>query len=154
MNLPDSNKLMSAAYIVALLLILFFVYKILAGFGIVKTVKKKKEKAVEEAAINDLRGVEQFTPDVNILAERQGYKLTSASAQISAETLRKAIRGLGTDEEAIFSIFSRLQSKRDITEIATAYRSRYDKDLLTDLLNDLTDKEKAKLMLIINNLPK
>jgi len=154
MNLPDSNKLMSAAYIVALLLILFFVYKILAGFGIVKTAKKKKEQAAKEAAINDLRGVEQFTPDVNILAERQGYKLTSASAQIYAETLRKAIRGLGTDEEAIFSIFSRLQSKRDITEIATAYRSKYDRDLLTDLLNDMTDKEKAKLMIIINNLPK
>jgi len=154
MNLPDSNKIMSAAYIAGLLLVLFFVYKILAGFGIIKTAKKKKEQAAEDKAINDLRGVEQFTPDANVLSENQGYKLTSASAQIYAETLRKALRGLGTDEEAVFSIFSRLDSKRDITEIATAYRSKYDKDLLTDLLNDLTDKEKAKLMLIINNLPK
>ena len=154
MEIPDSNKIMSAAYIAGLLLVLFFVYKILAGFGIIKTAKKTKAKAAEDKAITDLRGVEQFTPDVNILAENQGYKLTSASAQIYAETLRKALRGLGTDEEAIFSIFSRLGSKRDITEIATAYRSKYDRDLLTDILNDLTDKEKAKLMLIINNLPK
>lgn len=151
MQLPDSNKLMSAAYIVALLLILFFVYKILAGFGIVKTAKKKKEKAVEEAAINDLRGVQYFTPD--LLANNQGYKGLSGQAQVYAETLRKAIRGLGTDEEAIYSIFSRLENKSQITEIATVYRSRYGKDLLTDLLNDLTDKEKAKLMIIINKLP-
>lgn len=152
MNLPDSNKIMSAAYIAGLLLVLFFVYKILAGFGIIKTAKKTKAKAEEDKAINDLRGVDQFTPE--ILPDGQGYKNLSAPAQIYAETLRKAIRGLGTDEEAVFSIFSRLGSKRDITEIATAYRSKYDKDLLTDLLNDLTDKEKAKLMLIINNLPK
>lgn len=151
MNLPDSNKLMSAAYIVALLLILFFVYKILAGFGIVKTAKKKREQAAEEKAITDLRGVKQFTPE--ILPDGQGYKGLSAEAQIYAETLRKAIRGLGTDEEAIYSIFSRLQSKRDLTEISTAYTARYNRDLLSDLLNDLTDKEKAKLMSIINKLP-
>ena len=44
MQLPDSNKIMSAAYIAGLLLVLFFVYKILAGFGIIKTAKKKKEQ--------------------------------------------------------------------------------------------------------------
>ena len=152
MNLPDNSKIMSAAYIAGLLLILFLVYKILSGIGIIKSSKKKKEQAAKEAAINDLRGVQYFTPE--LLVNNQGYKGLSGQAQVYAETLRKAIRGLGTDEEAIYSIFSRLENKSQITEIATVYRSKYGKDLLTDLLNDLTDKEKAKLMSIINNLPK
>lgn len=152
MNLPDTNKVMTAGYIIAMLLILFFVYKILRGLGIVKSAAKTKAKAAVQTAINDLRGVEQF--NVEYLNNKRDYKSLSGLAQTYAEELRKAIRGLGTNEEAIFSIFSRLQSKANISEIATVYKNRYDRDLLTDLLNDLTDKEKAKLMLIINNLPK
>lgn len=151
MNIPDTGKIMSIGYIAALLLILFFVYKILKGVGIIKSAAKTKAKAATEAAITDLRGVEQF--NVSYLDNKRDYKSLDALAQTYAEELRKAIRGLGTNEEAIFSIFSRLQRKENITEIATVYKNKYGRDLLTDLLNDLTDKEKAKLMTIINKLP-
>ena len=150
MNLPDSNKLITAGYLIAILLVLFFVYKILSGIGIVKTAKKEKAKAAQAEAINDLRGVPQF--NVMYLDSRRDYRSLDAYAQTYAEELRKAIRGLGTDEEAVYSIFSRLAKKDNIAEIATVYKNKYGRDLLTDLLNDLTDKEKAKLMNIINNL--
>jgi len=64
-----------------------------------------------------------------------------------------SIKRAGTDEEAVFSTFARLDSKDNISEIALVYRNRYKRDLLTDLLNDLTKKEKAQLMQIINKLP-
>jgi hypothetical protein len=150
MEVPDTGKIMSIGYIAALLLILFFVYKILKGVGIIKSAEKKKEKAETEKAITDLRGVPQFA--VTYLDNKRDYRSLDALAQTYAEELRKALRGLGTDEEAVYSIFSRLQRKENITEIATVYKNRYNRDLLADLLNDLTDKEKAKLMNIINSI--
>ena len=151
MEVPNTNKIMSLAYILALLVVLFFVYKIFKGFGIIKSKDKTKAKAEQKALVTDLRGVEQF--DVTYLDKRKEYKTLSSSAISYADILRKALRGLGTDEEAVFSIFSRLDSKDNISEIALVYKNKYERDLLNDLLNDLTDKEKAQLMKIINQLP-
>jgi len=150
MQLPDTNKVMTIGYALALLLVLFFVYKIMKAFGLIKSQAKIKEKAAEDEAIIELRAVPQF--DISGLDTSKNWKDYSLAAQTYAEILRKAIRGLGTDEEAIYSTFSRLASKEDITTIALVYYKRYDRDLLIDLLNDLTDKEKAKLMNIINNI--
>lgn len=150
MELPNTNKIMSLAYILALLIVLFFVYKIFKGFGLIKSKDKTKAKAEQKALVTDLRGVEQF--DVSYLDKRKDYKTLSAAAISYADILKKAIRGLGTDEEAIFSVFSRLDSKDNISEIALVYKNKYERDLLNDLLNDLTDKEKAQLMNIINEL--
>ena len=149
-QLPDTTKLMTIGYLAAILLVLFFVYKILKGFGIVKSAAKEKEKAKVQEAVTDLRAVKQF--NALYLENKRDYKSLSTAAQLYAETLRKAFRGLGTDEEAIYSTFSRLPNKDSISEVALVYRNKYNRDLLTDLLNDLTDKEKAKLMDIINRL--
>lgn len=78
MNLPDTNKVMTAGYIIAMLLILFFVYKILLGLGIVKSAAKTKAKAAVQTAINDLRGVEQF--NVEYLNNKRDYKSLSGLA--------------------------------------------------------------------------
>jgi hypothetical protein len=151
MEVPNTNKIMSLAYILALLIVLFFVYKIFKGFGIIKSKDKTKAKEQQKALVTDLRGVEQF--DVTYLGKKKDYKTLSSTAISYADILKKAIRGLGTDEEAIFSVFSRLNNKDNISEIALVYKNKYERDLLNDLLNDLTDKEKAQLMTIINQLP-
>lgn len=151
MELPNTNKIMTAAYIAAILIVLFFVYKIMKGLGIIKSKAKDKAKAEKAQAITDLRGVEQF--DVLYLEKSKNYKSMSSLAIEYADQLRKALKGLGTDEETIFSIFSRLNNKLQISEVALVYKNKYKSDLLNDLLNDLTDKEKVTLMKIINDLP-
>ena len=151
MNLPDTNKYIPIFYIVGLLVILLIIYRVLRSIGIIKSKAKTREKEMQTALITDLRGVQQF--DVLYLENRKDYKTLSAKAQTYAEDLRKALRGFGTDEEAVFSTFARLDSKDNISEIALVYRNKYERDLLTDLLNDLTKKEKAQLMTIINKLP-
>jgi hypothetical protein len=150
MEIPNTNKLISLAYIVGILIVVLIIYRVLKSVGIVKSQARTKAKDKETALIEDLRKVQQF--DVTYLDNRRDYKDLSGKAQDYAVMIRKALKGFGTDEESIFSVFGRLDSKDNITEIATVYKNKFDRDMLADILNDLNDKEKARLMTIINKL--
>uniref|UniRef100_A0A8C5LI21 Annexin n=1 Tax=Leptobrachium leishanense TaxID=445787 RepID=A0A8C5LI21_9ANUR len=80
---------------------------------------------------------------------RMAYKSKSARGTIKdypgfkanedAEALRKAMKGLGTDEESIFKILtSRSNAQRQ--ETGTSFKTLFGRDLVSDLTSELTGK--------------
>lgn len=150
MKTPDTGKILTFVYIAGALLALFLVYKILAGIGLIKTAKRKAKEKTQEQAEKELRTAEYF--DTTLLNKYPLYSPLPGAKEMAKE-LRKSLRGLGTDEEKIFSIFGRLKNKLNISEIALYYKKEYKNDLGTDILNDMTDKEQVTLFQIISKLP-
>jgi hypothetical protein len=61
-----------------------------------------------------------------------------------ARRLRLAMRGWGTDEEAIYSSFSG-RTQEQVDEIARVYQQMYQRSLIDDLRDELTESEMMRL---------
>lgn len=144
--------MLTLAYFIGILLVLFIVYKILGAVGLVQTRKKKLEKKEEQQAEEGLRDTVYFDPNF-LVGKMEGYNALNSIAAQHALDLYNAIKGLGTNEEKVFAIFSRLKSKYNVAEVAYRYKYHFNRDLLTDLLNDLNDEEQVTLFDIINKKP-
>ncbi|MBE9581068.1 MAG: DUF4157 domain-containing protein [Proteobacteria bacterium] len=70
--------------------------------------------------------------------------LTEKMLKQIARTLREAMEGWGTDEEAIYSAFSG-RTQEQVDAIARVYKKMYSADLLADLRDELTDSEMKHL---------
>lgn len=153
MKTPDlkSGQMITIAYLVGLLVVLFIVYKLLIKVGLIKSPAKKRAQAEAEAAVEMLRTDDYFSPDY--YKGRQFKSLGSNQANLFAQQIRKALRGFGTNEEELYTTFSKLYNKCNVSEVAESYQLQYKNNLQADLLNDLNDKEVAELMNIINGLP-
>ena len=151
MEAPDTGKIINIAYLAGFLLALFVVYKILSAVGLIKSPKKKKQEAEQKAAVNAVRTSEYFNP--KLYKEKVFKQLGANTANFYAQQLHKAVRGAGTDEELIFSTFSKFFNKCNISEVAASYFLQYGRDLRADLLSDLNDKEVVQLTELINQLP-
>jgi len=151
MKVPETGKIISLIQIGAVLIAIFLIYKIFTGLGLIKTAAKKKAKAEQTQAEIDLRAMPYFDP--MYLKDDTSYKPLGSQAMYYTKELRKAMQGLGTNEEGIYNIFTKLPSKKTISEIAVYYKTEYKKELIVDLLNELTDKEQLVLVNIIKKLP-
>lgn len=151
MKVPSTDKIISIVTIIGFLIALFVVYKILAGVGLIKTAAKKRSLAEQNAAVDMMRTDEYFDP---AYYRSQKFKsIGSNAANLYAQQIRKALRGIGTDEEMIYSTFGKLFNRCNVSEVAASYFLQYGNSLQTDLLNDLNKKEIAELMNIINEMP-
>lgn len=150
MKVPDlkGGQMLTLAYFIGILLILYIVYKVLGKVGLVATKEDKKE---DEAA-TALRTLNYFDP--LYLKGRTSYvPLGKSTGQFLSGELRSAMSGLGTDEEKIYSVFGKLKSKENIAEVSMYYLNDYNRSLQADLLNELGDKEMLILNNLINKLP-
>jgi len=152
MKLPETQTITKTLYLIGGLVAIFLIYKIMTGLGILKTRESKAKDIRKEQSLSDFRTMEEFNPayiDKNFFT-----KIGLNAAAIYAEDLHKAIRGLGTNEERIYTTFGKLKCKGNISEVASQYFLKFNRDLRTDILNDLTDKEIVILTGIINALSK
>ena len=147
-SLGISGKIKTVLYIVGGLIVLLIIVRILRT-GKRKAKEIKKEDKIQ--AVQDLRTMEYFNPDFKV--GKIFNPIGDNAADLYAEQLRKAVRGLGTNEERIYSTFSKLKCKANISEVAARYYLKFRRDLRTDILNDLNDKEKVILLGIINQMP-
>ncbi len=69
-------------------------------------------------------------------------------------TIRNAIEGWGTDEEAIYSTLEQLQNIDDLYYLIKRYKTLTGKELFYDLNSDLDSSEMRKVNQIINRIKK
>jgi uncharacterized protein YpmB len=145
------GQMLTIAYFIGILIILFIVYKILGATGLIKTAAKKKEEKEEETAVEEIRTNDIFNPEYYF--NKKFQSLGNQYITMYSNELRKAIQGLGTDEEAIFVVFGNLKNKCNVSELAAGYKYKFQRDLKTDLLNELSAEDIAQIMKIVNKLP-
>jgi len=145
------GQMITIAYFIGIIIILFVVYKILAATGLIKTQAKKKEEALKDAAVDTLRTDDIFNPEYYF--NKKFQSLGNQYITAYSNELRKAMTGLGTDEEAIFVVFGNLKNKCNVSELAAGYKYKFNRNLKTDLLNELSEKDAATLIGIVNKLP-
>lgn len=154
MNVPNlkGGQMVTLAYIIGILVLLFIVYRILGKVGLVTTREKKRTEAEKTEAVSNLRTDEYFNP---LYYKGKSYKsVGQALGEKYAGDLRIAMSGAGTDEELINATFGKLYNKVNVSEVAAYYYLKTKgRDLQADLLNELSDKEIVELMNIINALP-
>jgi hypothetical protein len=153
MKAPDlkQNQMVTIAYIIGMGILLFIVYKLLVKVGLIKSAAKKRAEAEQGAAVEMLRTDDYWKPDYY---KGLAFKsIGSNAATLYAQTIRAGMRGFGTNEEKILVTFGKIFNKCNVSEISEKYATQYGRDLQADLLNDLSDKEVASLMNIVNGLP-
>lgn len=152
MKVPDSNKIISIAMLIGIVIALIVVYKIMTSIGLIKTGAKKREEKAESDAEAAIRENNYFDP--YILEKYKSYvPLGDKKARELTIDLRSALSGPGTNEESVFEVFGKLKNKLNIAELSFYYKGAYKRNLKTDLLNELTDEEQLTLNQIISKLP-
>jgi hypothetical protein len=151
------GQMITIAYFIGILVILFIVYRLLSKIGLVQTVKEKNDTVKEDKAVETLRTYDYFNP---ALYEGKTFKgLDIQTVNDYARALRSSMAGFGTDEEKIYSIFGSLPSKYAISQLSDIYQKQYSflssmtDNLKADLLNELDAGEVKTLIDIINSLP-
>jgi hypothetical protein len=158
MKAPElkSGQMITIAYLIGIVLVLFIVYKILGAVGLITTAAKKREKKNENAAISDIRAEEYFDPMFLKTADKKGYTAMGSAGEQYAKDIHDSIYGFmkaGTDAEKIFVTFSRLKCKYNVSEVSLNYLVKYNRNMQADLLNNLNNAHIVELNNIIDKLP-
>jgi hypothetical protein len=141
----DKNKIIF--YIIAGLVVLLMLDQILKAVGL----KKDKADKNKDQAVNELRTNDFFNP--MFYRGKAFASIGKEPANQYAKDLHKAISGFGTDEETIYATFGKLKCQYNISEIAESYYELFGKNLLPEILNELSESEMFTLNTIISKLP-
>ena len=119
----DINKIIKMIVIIIALIVGYHYLK--------KYLKKRKSKAI----LNEL--------DKDINVSKLSYQLSYYG--IWAKDLFNAMDGVGTNEQVIYDVFKKMQSKDDVLQIITAFGVEDDETLTQWIGSELGDAERATL---------
>lgn len=122
-----------------LLLIVFMIVNKIFGF----TDKWKEEAAAKE---RDLANRAEKGDEEAIL-KKKGMKLSHPLSKYRdlANKLYAAMKGVGTDENAIFQVFSNIGNDLDYLQLAKSFDVRDDEDMTTWIAGDLSSGLRGKI---------
>lgn len=138
MGLVGVVKKISATKMVLLLVVIGIAGWLLSYFG-VKVINSLRD-ALRNRDLVDKANAEIKDSDVS---------LTSAQASTLADKLYSAMRGWGSDEEAVYSVFRLLRSRSDLLLLSRTFGVRGGRTLSEWLSSDLSQKELDKVNQIL-----
>lgn len=103
--------------------------------------------------INGLTGKVQANAELNQYQAESGESLTLSNADYNrlADKLYKAVKGVGTDETAIYAVFNALTNKADLLKLIAVFGTKDDMTLVQWLYDDLNSREIGKVNSILAN---
>lgn len=103
--------------------------------------------------VNGLTGKVQANVELNQYQAESGESLTLSNADYNrlADKLYKAVKGLGTDETAIYAVFNALTNKADLLKLIAVFGTKDDMTLVQWLYDDLNSREIGKVNSILAN---
>ena len=117
---------------------IFIIVLIIIAFRYVKKYLKKRKN---QQIINEL--------DKDINVRELTYPLSYYP--LWANELYEAMDGAGTNEDVIFKIFGKLQTKHDVLQLITAFGVKEDETLTQWLVDDLSDDDRATLNRLLSD---
>ena len=139
-------------YIIGIPMMIGGVYLLVARPVLRKlNVLKTKEDEIAEKTWNEVRLQPFWT--ANYYKQYGGDTISSTEASNYAQTLYDAMKGgigWGTDEDAIYGVFSALGSKGNISKVAEAYNIKFQSDLLNHLEGELATDEQMEVAVKIS----
>lgn len=132
-NEQTKNIVIICAVVALIGLITFVVLKLT---GVIN--KAEKEKAEKEAT-------EQFLKEVTI----SNLRISETTAKQLAEKLYTAMKGWGTDEKAIYEVFSQVSTRDDVLYIFAQFGLKDGRNLTQWLTSELNAKERTKVNAIL-----
>ena len=132
-NEQTKNIVIICAVVALIGLITFVVLKLT---GVIN--KAEQEKAEKEAT-------EQFLKEVTIT----NLRISETTAKQLAEKLYTAMKGWGTDEKAIYEVFSQVSTRDDVLYIFAQFGLKDGRNLTQWLTSELNAKERTKVNTIL-----
>lgn len=109
-------------------------------FGI-RYIRKFIKKRKNQAALNEL--------DKDINVSKLTYQLSYYG--IWAKDLFNAMDGMGTNEQVIYDVFKKMQTKDDVLQLITAFGVEDEETLTQWIVSELGDSERATLNRLLSD---
>lgn len=123
--------------VVAVIVLAMVVWGVLKLTG----VTSKIDKELAKRKLNE-------TLDAEIESGR--VTITPSLANDYADKLYAAMKGLGTDEDAVYEVFSHLQSRSDVLYLIRTFSVRNGRTLVEWITSELNSTERTRLNVILS----
>lgn len=114
--------------------------------AVVVIIVVKRKKATKEQ--------DDYIKDVEKQIDKSDLSYANSEYTQMANKLYSAMKGIGTNENAIYDVFSQMQSESDVRKLISMYGSKDGMTLQQWLIDDLSNRELQKLndILAKNNI--